>query len=132
MEWRHKNLISLEGWTREELSFFLDQTEYMEELLNRPIKKVPALRGKIVVNCFFENSTRTRSSFEIAGKVLSADVINWSSSGSSASKGETLRDTVWTLEAMAADGVVVRHEEIGVPNYHAKKLKKASVFNAGD
>ena len=132
MEWRHKNLISLEGWTREELSFFLDQTEYMEELLNRPIKKVPALRGKIVVNCFFENSTRTRSSFEIAGKVLSADVINWSSSGSSASKGETLRDTVWTLEAMAADGVVVRHGEVGVPDYLAKKLKRAAVFNAGD
>ena len=82
MEWRHKNLITLEGWTREELGFFLDQTEYMEELLNRSIKKVPALRGKIVMNCFFENSTRTRASFEIAGKVLSADVINCSSSGS--------------------------------------------------
>ncbi len=132
MEWRHKNLITLEGWTREELGFFLDQTEYMEELLNRPIKKVPALRGKIVMNCFFENSTRTRASFEIAGKVLSADVINWSSSGSSASKGETLRDTVWTLEAMAADAVVVRHGEVGVPDYLAKKLTKASVFNAGD
>lgn len=132
MEWRHKNLITLEGWTREDLGFFLDQTEYMEELLNRPIKKVPALRGKIVMNCFFENSTRTRASFEIAGKVLSADVINWSSSGSSASKGETLRDTVWTLEAMAADAVVVRHGEVGVPDYLAKKLTKASIFNAGD
>lgn len=132
MEWRHKNLITLEGWTREDLGFFLDQTEYMEELLNRPIKKVPALRGKIVMNCFFENSTRTRASFEIAGKVLSADVINWSSSGSSASKGETLRDTVRTLEAMAADAVVVRHGEVGVPDYLAKKLTKASVFNAGD
>jgi len=132
VEWRHKNLITLEGWTREDLGFFLDQTEYMEELLNRPIKKVPALRGKIVMNCFFENSTRTRASFEIAGKVLSADVINWSSSGSSASKGETLRDTVRTLEAMAADAVVVRHGEVGVPDYLAKKLTKASVFNAGD
>jgi aspartate carbamoyltransferase catalytic subunit len=132
VEWRHKNLITLEGWTREELGFFLDQTEYMEELLNRPIKNVPALRGKIVMNCFFENSTRTRASFEIAGKVLSADVINWSSSGSSASKGETLRDTVRTLEAMAADAVVVRHGEVGVPDYLAKKLTKASVFNAGD
>ena len=132
MEWRHKNLITLEGWTREELGFFLDQTEYMEELLNRPIKKVPALRGKIVMNCFFENSTRTRASFEIAGKVLSADVINWSSSGSSTSKGETLRDTVWTLESMAADAVVVRHGEVGVPDYLSRKLKRASVFNAGD
>jgi len=94
MEWRHKDLISLEGWTREELHFFLEQADYMEELMNRPIKKVPALRGKMVVNCFFENSTRTRVSFELAEKMLSADVVNWSASGSSTSKGETLRDTV--------------------------------------
>ena len=106
MEWRHKDLISLEGWTREELHFFLEQADYMEELMNRPIKKVPALRGKMVVNCFFENSTRTRVSFELAEKMLSADVVNWSASGSSTSKGETLRDTVWTLEAMGADAVV--------------------------
>ena len=132
MEWRHKDLITLEGWTREELHFFLEQADYMEELMNRPIKKVPALRGKMVVNCFFENSTRTRVSFELAEKMLSADVVNWSASGSSASKGETLRDTVWTLEAMGADAVVVRHGAVGVPDYLSKKLKRASVFNAGD
>ncbi len=132
MEWRHRSLISLGGWTREELTFFLDQTDYMDELIDRPIKKAPALRGKVVLNCFFENSTRTRSSFELAGKILSADVINWSSSGSSASKGETLRDTVWTLEAMGADGIVIRHGSVGVPEYLEKKLKRASVFNAGD
>ncbi len=132
MEWRHKDLISLEGWTREELHFFLEQADYMEELMNRPIKKVPALRGKMVVNCFFENSTRTRVSFELAEKMLSADVVNWSASGSSTSKGETLRDTVWTLEAMGADAVVVRHGAVGVPDYLSKKLHRASVFNAGD
>ena len=132
MEWRHRDLISLEGWTREELSFFLEQADYMDELMNRPIKKVPALRGKMVVNCFFENSTRTRVSFELAEKMLSADVVNWSASGSSVSKGETLRDTIWTLEAMGADAVVVRHGAVGVPDYLAKKMKRASVFNAGD
>lgn len=132
MEWRHRSLISLDGWTREEFLFFLEQTDYMDELIDRPIKKAPALRGKVIMNCFFENSTRTRSSFELAGKILSADVINWSSSGSSASKGETLRDTVWTLEAMGADGVVVRHGSVGVPEYLEKKLKRASIFNAGD
>lgn len=132
MDWRHKDLISLEGWTREELLFFLEQADYMDELMNRPIKKVPALRGKMVVNFFYENSTRTRVSFELAEKMLSADVVNWSASGSSVSKGETLRDTAWTLEAMGADAVVVRHSSVGVPDYLARKLKKASVFNAGD
>ncbi len=132
MEWRHRNLIGLEGWTREELLFFMEQTNYMEEIINRPIKKAPALRGKMVVNCFFENSTRTRVSFEMAGKMLSADVVNWSSSGSSAAKGETLRDTAWTLEAMGADAVVVRHGQVGVPDYLAKKLRSAAIINAGD
>lgn len=132
MEWRHKELLSLEGWSKEELRFFLEQADYMDELMNRPIKKVPALRGKMVVNCFFENSTRTRVSFELAEKMLSADVVNWSVSGSSTSKGEALRDTVWTLEAMGADAVVVRHGSVGVPDYLSKKLRRASVFNAGD
>ena len=132
MEWRHKGLINLEGWTREELLFFLEQADYMDELMNRPIKKVPALRGKMVVNFFYENSTRTRVSFELAEKMLSADVVNWSASGSSTSKGETLRDTAWTLEAMGADAVVVRHSAVGVPDYHSKKLKRAADYNAGD
>ena len=132
MEWRHKDLITLESWTKEDLSFFLDQTDAMEELMSRSIKKAPALRGKMVVNFFFENSTRTRTSFEFAGKMLSADVVNWSSSGSSVSKGETLKDTAWTLEAMGADAVVVRHGSVGVSDYLSKRLTKTSVFNAGD
>lgn len=132
MNWRHRCLIDLDDWTREELSLFLEQANYMEELLNRPIKKVPALRGKMIVNFFFEPSTRTRVSFELAEKMLSADVVNWSASGSSVSKGETLRDTAWTLESMGADAVVMRHSAVGAPDYLARKLKKASVFNAGD
>ncbi len=132
MQWRHRHLISLEDWTREELEFFLEQADYMEELMNRPIKKVPALRGKLIVNFFFENSTRTRVSFELAEKMLSADVVNWSASGSSVSKGETMRDTAWTLEAMGADAVVMRHSAVGAADYLARKLHRASVFNAGD
>lgn len=132
MEWRHRNLISLEGWTREELLFLLEQSDYMEELLSRPIKKAPVLRGKSVVNVFYENSTRTRVSFELAEKMLSADAVNWSVSGSSANKGETLRDTVWTLEAMGVDAVVIRHPSVGVPDYLARKLTRTSIFNAGD
>jgi len=132
MQWRHQHLISLEDWSREELEFFLEQADYMEELMNRPIKKVPALRGKLFVNFFFENSTRTRVSFELAEKMLSADVVNWSASGSSVSKGETMRDTAWTLEAMGADAVVMRHSAVGAADYLSRKLRKASVFNAGD
>ena len=132
MNWRHKCLLDLDDWTREELSLFLEQANYMEELLNRPIKKVPALRGKMIVNFFFEPSTRTRVSFELAEKMLSADVVNWSASGSSVSKGETLRDTAWTLESMGADAVVMRHGAVGAADYLARKLRKASVFNAGD
>lgn len=130
--WKRHDLIDLDVWTREEITHLLDQAVNMEALMDRPIKKVPALRGKLVVNLFFEASTRTRVSFELAEKMLSADVVNWSASGSSVSKGETLRDTAWTLEAMGADAVVVRHGAVGVPAYLAKRLKRASVFNAGD
>lgn len=132
MNWRHRCLLDLDDWTREELSLFLEQANYMYELLNRPIKKVPALRGKMIVNFFFEPSTRTRVSFELAEKMLSADVVNWSASGSSVSKGETLKDTAWTLESMGADAVVMRHGAVGAADYLSRKLKKASVFNAGD
>jgi aspartate carbamoyltransferase catalytic subunit len=132
LNWRHRCLLDLDDWTREELGLFLEQANYMEELLNRPIKKVPALRGKMIVNFFFEPSTRTRVSFELAEKMLSADVVNWSASGSSVSKGETLKDTAWTLESMGADAVVMRHGAVGAADYLSRKLKKASVFNAGD
>src|SRR4029077_19904481 len=101
------------------------------EISSRPIKKVPTLRGKTVINLFFEPSTRTRTSFEIAGKRLSADVVNVSASTSSVSKGETLIDTARTLDAMAADCVVIRHSASGVPHTLAK-LTKASIINAGD
>lgn len=116
---------------REEIEFIFETTDRFRELGGRPIKKVPALRGKTVINLFFENSTRTRTSFEIAGKRLSADVINISKSSSSASKGETLLDTGKNLMAMAPDIIVVRHPSAGAP--HAlTKILKARVINAGD
>jgi len=132
MEWKHKNLIDLDCWEKEEILHLIDQAGNMEDLLNRPIKKVPALRGKLIVNLFFEPSTRTRVSFELAEKMLSADVVNWSASGSSTAKGETLRDTAWTLESMGADAIVVRHGAVGAASYLQRKLKHAAVFNAGD
>lgn len=130
--WRHRNVIDLDGWTKDELYFLLDQARHMENVMDRPIKKVPVLRGKMAVNLFFENSTRTRVSFELAEKMLSADVVNWSVSGSSQAKGETMRDTAWTLEAMGADIVVMRHGAVGAAQYLASKLKRAIVLNAGD
>lgn len=132
MEWKQRHVLDLDTWNREELHYILEQTRSMDELLDRPIKKVPALRGKLVVNLFFEPSTRTRVSFELAEKFLSADVVNWSASGSSIGKGETLRDTAWTLEAMGADAVVIRHGAVGAADYLARKLKKSVVFNGGD
>lgn len=132
MVWRHRNVIDIDTWTREEIYFLLDQARHMDNLMDRPIKKVPALRGKMAVNLFFENSTRTRVSFELAEKMLSADVVNWSVSGSSHAKGETMRDTAWTLEAMGADIVVMRHGAVGAAQYLATKLKRAIVLNAGD
>lgn len=130
--WRHRNVIDLDSWTKEDLYFLLDQARHMENVMDRPIKKVPVLRGKMCVNLFFENSTRTRVSFELAEKMLSADVVNWSVTGSSASKGETMKDTAWTLEAMGADIVVMRHRSVGAAQYLASKLKRAIVLNAGD
>lgn len=132
MEWKHRNLIDLDTWTREDIAYLLENARSMEDLLDRPIKKVPALRGKLVVNLFYEPSTRTRVSFELAEKFLSADVLNWSASGSSTSKGESLRDTAWTLEAMGADAVVIRHGAVGSATYLKKKLKRSSIFNGGD
>lgn len=132
MEWKHRNLIDLDTWNREEIEYLLENARSMEDLLDRPIKKVPALRGKLVVNLFYEPSTRTRVSFELAEKFLSADVVNWSTSGSSTAKGETLRDTAWTLEAMGADAVVIRHGAVGAASYLKKKLKRSAVFNGGD
>jgi aspartate carbamoyltransferase catalytic subunit len=128
---KRKDLLGIEDLSRDEILEILDTAESFQEVSTRPIKKVPTLRGKTVINLFFESSTRTRTSFEIAGKRLSADVVNVSASTSSVSKGETLIDTAKTLDAMAADCVVIRHSSSGAPHTLAK-LTKASIVNGGD
>ena len=128
---KRKDLLGIQDLSREEILQILDTAESFQEVSTRPIKKVPTLRGKTVINLFFEASTRTRTSFEIAGKRLSADVVNISSSTSSLSKGETLIDTAKTLDAMAADCVVIRHSASGAP-HTLSKMTKASIINAGD
>ncbi|HXF49570.1 MAG TPA: aspartate carbamoyltransferase catalytic subunit [Verrucomicrobiae bacterium] len=127
----HKHLLGLEGLTREEIEFVLDTAVTFKEVLERPIKKVPTLRGLTIVNLFYEASTRTRISFELAQKRLSADTVNFSPSGSSVKKGETLKDTVRNLEAMKIDMVVVRHASSGVP-YFLTRCLESSIINAGD
>ncbi len=131
MGFNRKDLVGLEGLSADEITHILESADSMKEVLERDIKKVPTLRGKVVANLFFEPSTRTRTSFELAGKYLSADVINFTSSSSSTTKGETLKDTALNIEAMGVDGVVVRHRASGAARYLAENLK-ASVINAGD
>ena len=126
-----RNLLDLDDFSRREIEELIQNTESMKEVLQRDIKKVPALRGKTVVTMFYEASTRTRVSFEQAGKILSADVINVSGSGSSVEKGESLYNTALTLQAMNADVIVVRHAHSGAPHFLARHLD-ASVINAGD
>lgn len=125
------HLLGMEPLAPEEIVAILDVAEGFAEVARRDVKKVPTLRGKTVVNCFFEASTRTRVSFEIAQKRLSADAVNFSSSGSSVSKGETLLDTVKNLEAMAPDVLVIRHSAAGAADFVAARVK-AAVVNAGD
>ncbi|NDC36866.1 MAG: aspartate carbamoyltransferase catalytic subunit [Proteobacteria bacterium] len=129
---RSKHLLGIEQLSREELLAFLDNADNFSEVMTRDLKKVPALRGKTVINLFLEPSTRTRSSFEIAAKILSADTINISGSESSSTKGETLLDTAQTLEAMNPDVLIIRHKESGAPHLLAKHLKRTVVVNAGD
>jgi len=131
LQLRLPHILSMADLSREDMEFIFQTTDTFREVGGRPIKKVPALRGKTVINLFFENSTRTRTSFEIAGKRLSADVINISKSSSSISKGETLLDTAKNLEAMTPDIIVVRHPSPGAPRAITKILK-ARVINAGD
>jgi aspartate carbamoyltransferase catalytic subunit len=126
-----RHLLDIESLGTERIVQFLDTAEVFFDVSRRKIRKVPTLRGKTVINLFFEASTRTRTSFEIAGKRLSADVVNVSSSGSSVSKGETLLDTVKNLEAMRPDVLVIRHSSSGAPHFIAKH-SSASVINAGD
>jgi aspartate carbamoyltransferase catalytic subunit len=128
-----RHLLSSADLDRDDALLVLDTAAEMRQLADRPIKKLPALRGRTVVNLFFEDSTRTRISFEAAAKRLSADVINFSAKGSSLSKGESLKDTALTLEAMGADAVVIRHGASGAPHRLATSgWVRASVVNAGD
>jgi aspartate carbamoyltransferase catalytic subunit len=129
--WRRKDLLGIAELSAGEIELILDTAESFAEVGERAIKKVPTLRGKTVINLFFEASTRTRSSFEIAEKRLSADNINFSTSGSALEKGETLIDTALNLQAMAPDLVVIRHGHPGVPHMLAKRIR-AGVINAGD
>ncbi len=129
--WQRKDLLGIAELSSGEIELVLDTAESFAEVASRPIKKVPTLRGKTVLNLFFEASTRTRSSFEIAEKRLSADNLNFSSSGSALEKGESLVDTALNLQAMAPDLIVIRHGHPGVPHMLAKRLK-AGVINAGD
>lgn len=131
MRWRRRHVLGLSDFSADEIEFVIDTARSMEEVLSRDIKKVPALRGKTVVNLFFEASTRTRTSFEIAGKRLSADVVNFSASTSSVTKGETLLDTARNIEAMKPDILVMRHEASGAPHFLARHVS-CSVINAGD
>ena len=126
-----RHLLSAADLDRDQALLVLDTAETLSEIAKRPIKKLPTLRGRTVVNLFYEDSTRTRTSFEVAAKRLSADVINFSAKGSSVSKGESLKDTAWTLEAMGADAVVIRHSASGAPHRLAQWIK-GSVINAGD
>jgi aspartate carbamoyltransferase catalytic subunit len=126
-----KNLISIADLDRPDLEGLLDLADNFTEVLNRPIPKVPALRGKTVVLAFFEDSTRTRTSFDLAARRLSADVVNFSVSQSATKKGESLRDTVETISAMGVDAIVVRHSSSGAPRQIAQ-WTSASVINAGD
>src|SRR5215470_14527350 len=125
------HLIGLEGLRREEISFLLDTAESFKEVSEREIKKVPALRGRTVVNLFYEGSTRTRTSFEIAAKRLSADTINLSAQVSSTKKGETLSDTARNLAAMRPDAIVVRHPSAGAAHLLARHVD-CPIINAGD
>lgn len=129
--WTKKHLLGIEELTTEEICLILDTAESFREVSAREIKKVPALRGKTVVNLFYEASTRTRTSFEVAAKRLSADVLNIATSASSVVKGETLVDTVHNLEAYQIDILVIRHACSGAPHFLARHAR-ASVINAGD
>tara|TARA_B100001013_G_scaffold228464_1_gene140107 strand:+ start:691 stop:1710 length:1020 start_codon:yes stop_codon:yes gene_type:complete len=129
---RRRHVLDLDDFSQQEILEVLESAEGMSEVLHRDIKKVPALRGRVVVTLFYEASTRTRMSFEEAGKILSADVINMSASGSSAEKGESLLNTGLTIQAMGVDTIVIRHPHSGAPYLLAQHLDKVGIINAGD
>ncbi len=126
-----KHLLGIKDITREDIELIFETADNFKEVINRPIKKVPSLRDVTIANVFFENSTRTRLSFELAQKRLSADVVNFSASNSSVKKGETLLDTVNNILAMKVDMIVMRHASPGAPHYLAKHIN-ANIVNAGD
>ena len=130
-KWKHKHLLGLQDLTAEEIEFILDTARGFEQISTRSIKKAPPLRGKVVVNMFFEDSTRTRNSFALAANRLSADVIEFTKKSSSVSKGETLLDTARNLESMGIDIVVIRHSAGGAPKFLSRNIN-ACVVNAGD
>lgn len=131
MQLRSRHLLGLEDATAEEITLILDTAETFREIIERPIKKVPTLRGITVLNLFYEPSTRTRISFELAEKRLSADTVSFTPGTSSVKKGESLRDTVQNIEAMKIDMVVVRHSSSGVP-YYLTRCTQSNIINAGD
>lgn len=126
-----RHLLGIKNITREDIELIFETADNFKEVINRPIKKVPSLRDVTIANVFFENSTRTRLSFELAQKRLSADVINFAASNSSVKKGETLLDTVNNILAMKVDMIVMRHASVGAPHFLAKHIK-ANIVNAGD
>src|SRR6478672_11682199 len=127
-----RHLLGIKDLTPADISLLLDTAKEFKEVLQRPIKKVPSLRDVTIVNLFYENSTRTRISFELAEKRLSADTVNFSASGSSVSKGETLLDTVNNILSMKVDMVVMRHSASGAPHFLAQHLPNTAIINAGD
>jgi aspartate carbamoyltransferase catalytic subunit len=129
--WRHRHILDVNDFTREEFSLIFDITDAMSEILTRDVKKVPTLRGRTIVNMFYESSTRTRSSFELAAKNLSADTINIDAAKSSVVKGESLVNNLLTLQALGAEIIVMRHPMAGAPYLAASKVN-ISVVNAGD
>ena len=126
-----KSITALENFSAKEIRLVLNTAKEMKNIINRDIKKVPTLRGKAIVNLFFEPSTRTRTSFELAGKYLSADVVSINTASSSVVKGESLRDTLYTIEAMGVDAIVMRHKAEGAADF-ASKVVKPVIINAGD
>src|SRR6202161_2991319 len=131
MAWERKHLLDIQSLSAEEIMTVLDTARAFKAVGERAIKKVPALRGKTVINLFIEPSTRTRISFELAAQRLTADVINFTAEASSLKKGETLKDTAKNLQALNADIIVIRHSASGAPHFLARFLR-SSVINAGD
>lgn len=131
MAFTHKHLLGIQNLTASEITTVLDTAESFYEISTREVKKVPTLRGKTIINLFFEPSTRTRSSFELAAKRLSADIVNFNLNASSAAKGETFKDTILNLEAMNPDAIIIRHSCSGASHY-ASTFSQSNIINAGD